>query len=101
MGSEAAARVTALLAPAGVELECGRPASGYQDGRLKIEAGRPRSVDALPGIMGRALPEVPRNQDDFIVADEPPWWPPAKIAGRYVAPFLARWAEDAESRLSR
>jgi sulfide:quinone oxidoreductase len=35
------------------------------------------------------------------VADEPPWWPPAKIAGRYVAPFLARRAEDAESRLSR
>jgi sulfide:quinone oxidoreductase len=35
------------------------------------------------------------------IADEPPWWPPAKIAGRYVAPFLARWAEDAESRLSR
>ena len=187
LGSEAAARVTALLALAGVELECGRPVSGYQDGRLKIEAGRARSVDAaiaLPGIMGRALPGVPRNQDDFIVvdeyglvrgedriyavgdvtdfaikqggvatqqadaaashiaaragadvtpapfepvlraalltgqgslyvrrqlaqggeteiADEPPWWPPAKIAGRYVAPFLARWAEDAESRLSR
>ena len=73
LGSEAAARVTALLAPAGVELECGRPVSGYQDGRLKIEAGRARSVDAaiaLPGIMGRALPGVPRNQDDFIVVDE-------------------------------
>ena len=27
-----------------------------------------------------------------VVADEPPWWPPHKIAGRYLAPFLAAHA---------
>ena len=187
LGSEAARRVATLLALAGVELECGQRVSGLQDGRLQIDAGGTRSVDAaiaLPAIMGRTLPGIPRNRDDFIVvdeyglvrgedciyavgdvtdfaikqggiatqqadaaashiaaragaevipapfdpvlraalltgqgslyvrrelaqggetevADEPPWWPPAKIAGRYVAPFLARWTEDAESMLSR
>jgi sulfide:quinone oxidoreductase len=188
LGSEAARRIAALLALAGVELECGRRVSGFEDGRLQIDDGGTRAVDAaiaLPAIIGRTLPGVPRNRDDFIVvdeyglvrgedciyavgdvtdfaikqggiatqqadaaasqiaaragadvipapfdpvlraavltgrgsplyirrelaqggdtvvADEPPWWPPAKIAGRYVAPFLARWAEDAESRLSR
>jgi sulfide:quinone oxidoreductase len=27
--------------------------------------------------------------DTSVVADEALWWPPAKIAGRYLAPFLA------------
>jgi hypothetical protein len=26
---------------------------------------------------------------DFALDTEPLWWPPAKIAGRYLAPFLA------------
>ena len=26
-------------------------------------------------------------------SDEAPWWPPTKIAGRYLAPFLAERAE--------
>jgi sulfide:quinone oxidoreductase len=187
LGSGAAQRVATLLARAGIDLECGQRVSGLRDGRLQLDDGATRPVDAaiaLPAIMGRLLPGVPRNRDDFIVvdeyglvsgedcvyavgdvtdfaikqggiatqqadaaaghiaaragadvipapfdpvlraalltgqgslfirrelaqggetevADEPPWWPPAKIAGRYVAPFLARWAEDAESRLSR
>jgi hypothetical protein len=28
--------------------------------------------------------------DSFKTATNPPWWPPSKIAGRYLAPYLAR-----------
>ena len=27
-----------------------------------------------------------------VASPDPLWWPPAKIAGRYLAPFLASWA---------
>jgi sulfide:quinone oxidoreductase len=36
----------------------------------------------------------PSQPDDAKVADEPLWWPPAKIVGRYLAPFLAELASE-------
>lgn len=33
--------------------------------------------------------------DDFIACAEPLWWPPGKIAGRFLAPYLAHITEDA------
>jgi hypothetical protein len=32
--------------------------------------------------------------DASTVASEPQWWPPAKIIGPYLAPFLARHIHD-------
>ena len=68
-----------------------------------LRAGRPMRLSFItpPGVAWSiAIYELAQGGETE-VADEPPWWPPAKIAGRYAAPFLARWAEDAESRLSR
>ncbi len=37
------------------------------------------------------------DASDSIESHEPIWWPPAKIAGRFLAPYLARIADDAEA----
>jgi hypothetical protein len=34
--------------------------------------------------------------DDLQVSDSALWWPPSKIAGRHLAPYLASHAEELE-----
>jgi sulfide:quinone oxidoreductase len=49
----------------------------------------------LTGDTPRYLSRNPLGDPDewSAVADDALWWPPSKIAGRYLAPFLARYAE--------
>jgi sulfide:quinone oxidoreductase len=49
----------------------------------------------LTGDTPRYLRRDPLGDCDetSTVADDALWWPPSKIAGRYLAPFLARYAE--------
>ena len=37
------------------------------------------------------------DASDSIESHEPIWWPPAKIAGRFLAPYLARIADEADA----
>jgi sulfide:quinone oxidoreductase len=74
---------------------------------IASEAGAP--VEPVPFkpvlrglLLGLAEPRYLRSEiegghgDTSTVSTRPMWWPPSKIAGRYLAPFLAeRLAEDA------
>jgi sulfide:quinone oxidoreductase len=52
----------------------------------------------LTGLTPRYLRADPLRGEAQI-GTEPLWWPPAKIVGRYLAPFLARHAGLADDRL--
>jgi CBS domain-containing protein len=43
----------------------------------------------LTGGAGRFLRHDPEAEDGTTASTEPLWWPPAKIAGRHLAPYLA------------
>ncbi len=36
--------------------------------------------------------------DAFLASTQPLWWPPGKVAGRYLAPYLAKITEAAMPR---
>ena len=74
---QAAAAAEAIVAEAGVDLRP-QPFRPVLRGILLTGAG-PRYLH------GEGLPDVGSQ-----VSEEPLWWPPAKIVGRYLAPFLAR-----------
>jgi sulfide:quinone oxidoreductase len=76
---QAEAAAEAIAAEAGVEVTP-RPFRPVLRGLL-LTGARPRYLRAE--LEGGVVSEV---------SPEPLWWPPAKIAGRYLAPFLARFA---------
>lgn len=84
--ADSAAAAIAALAGAPIEPEPLRP---VLRGALLTEWG-PRYLRAEPG------------EEAGTAATSILWWPPAKVAGRYLAPFLARWAGygTTEQRLS-
>jgi sulfide:quinone oxidoreductase len=76
--ADAAATAIASLAGAPVEPEPFRPVLRA----LLLTGGPPEYLRAdLTGGAG----------DTSAVSPDPLWWPPAKIAGRHLAPFLASW----------
>jgi sulfide:quinone oxidoreductase len=48
---------------------------------------------AAPRYLRRALTGA--GQDDSVISEQPLWWPPDKIAGRYLARYLSRQVGDA------
>jgi sulfide:quinone oxidoreductase len=77
--ADAAATAIASLAGAPVVPEPFRPVLRA----LLLTGGPPEYLRAeLTGGSG----------ETSITSPDPLWWPPAKIAGRYLAPFLASWA---------
>lgn len=63
---------------------------------LLLTGGQPLYLRAEPQWLPRqtsvAIEAVPRRhsrRDVSAAAGEPLWWPPAKVAGRYLGPFLA------------
>ena len=69
--------------------------------RSRVDRGpRRRELEPSPFRAGAARAAVDRDGPRFLRAEgspaasqvdtEPLWWPPAKIVGRYLAPFLAR-----------
>jgi sulfide:quinone oxidoreductase len=77
---QADAAAEAIAAAAGVDL-APRPFRPVLRG-LVLTGAEPRYLRA----------EIARPGDLSQVSTEPLWWPPAKIAGRHLAPFLARLA---------
>jgi sulfide:quinone oxidoreductase len=78
--ADAAATALAALAGAPVEPEPFRPVLRA----LLLTGGPPEYLRTeLAGGAG----------DTSEASPDPLWWPPAKIAGRYLAPFLASWTE--------
>jgi sulfide:quinone oxidoreductase len=72
-----------------------RPFSPVLRGLL-LTGGAPIYLRAEPQRLGReatvaieATPSRRTSRDVSSAAAQPLWWPPAKIAGRYLAPFLA------------
>lgn len=51
----------------------------------------------LTGAEPRYL-RATQDPDVSEVAFTPLWWPPSKIAGKYLAPYLARWSDPALAR---
>jgi sulfide:quinone oxidoreductase len=76
--ADAAAETIAALAGADVEPEPFRPVLRG----LILTGGRP--------VFARAELDHPGSQT--LMGPEPLWWPPGKIVGRYLAPFLAAHA---------
>jgi sulfide:quinone oxidoreductase len=76
--ADAAAETIAALAGADVEPEPFRPVLRG----LILTGGRP--------VFARAELDHPGSQ--ALMGPEPLWWPPGKIVGRYLAPFLAAHA---------
>ena len=74
--ADVAAEAVAALAGAAVEPQPFRPIL-----RALLLTGRTPTylTNELRGGQG----------DASVVASEPPWWPPTKIAGRYLGPYLA------------
>jgi sulfide:quinone oxidoreductase len=77
-----------------------RPFSPVLRGLL-LTGGAPLYLRAepqrLPHFSSVAIDAPPRRQSEkgaSAAAGEPLWWPPAKIAGRYLAPFLATARPD-------
>jgi sulfide:quinone oxidoreductase len=85
---QADAAAMAIASDAGADV-IPRPFRPVLRGVLLTGSG-PRYVRR--GAMGGA------NGDSSIFSHEPIWWPPAKIAGRYLGPYLARIADDAGAR---
>jgi sulfide:quinone oxidoreductase len=79
--AEAAAEAIAAAAGASLEPEGFRPVL-----RGLLLTGRE------PRYLRRELGSHPVREP--LAAAEPLWWPPAKIVGRYLAPFLASFAGD-------
>ena len=74
--ADAAAAAIAAAAGAPVEAAAYRPVLRA----MLLTGDRPRYLRRAPGDRGRA-------------ADEAPWWPPHKIAGRELAPYLTAHPE--------
>jgi hypothetical protein len=49
----------------------------------------PQRLPRQATVAIEAIPLRRRARDVSAVAGQPMWWPPAKVAGRYLAPFLA------------
>ena len=79
---QAEAAAEAIVAAAGVDLQP-RPFRPVLRGLLLTGAGPRYLRGELVGVAGETSEASP----------EPLWWPPAKIVGRYLAPFLARVAD--------
>jgi sulfide:quinone oxidoreductase len=82
--ADAVAAAIAALAGAPVTAEPFRPVLRG----LLLTGGSPAYLRSEPARTGSGVSSV---------ADEPLWWPPAKIVGRYLAPFLAEHAGNPAS----
>ena len=76
LATQQADAAAAAIAAAGVEATAYRPVLRA----MLLTGGRPRYVRHAPGDAGCAT-------------DDAPWWPPHKIAGRELAPYLTAHPE--------
>ena len=84
-----------------------RRRGGDREGRRRIaraafvQAGPARAADHRRGIALHAHDLSGREGDTAQTSPETLWWPPSKVAGRYLAPYLHETEEAAEREAHR